>query len=315
MNVLITGIEGFVGAKLAEYIISEKKAEVFGSAMPGAGLEALEGIQDKITLLECDITKRDQIDSAVKKSGPDFVFHFAAQSNVTQSWKIPNKTMEVNISGTMNLLDAVREHASGAKVMLASSREVYGKVEMEPISEGHALNPANPYGASKLAMEFLAMQYRESHGIFPVIIRSFNLTGPGRPADFVCSDWAKQLAEIELGKRKPEIETGNINTVRDFTDVRDAVRAYWLSVEKCKPAEPYNVCSGIGREMKDVLDMILSLSEKEVRVVKKEKKIVKIDIPYAVGKNEKIGKATGWKPEIEFKQTLADLVEYWKAKA
>jgi len=313
MRVLITGIAGFVGSHLAEYAL-KKKAKVFGTILPNEPLNNIAHIKKRLKLFKCDITNARQVDLVVKKSKPDFVFHLAAQSSVTHSWKIPKKTMQVNIIGTINLLESLRRHVPNARIMLASSREVYGQVKKSdlPITEKHPTKPANPYGISKLAMEFLGIQYYYKYGLEAIIMRSFNLTGPRRPASFACSDWAKQLAEIELGLKEPVIEIGVVTALRDFTDVRDAVRAYWLAIHKCRPAEPYNVCSGKALRMKKVLEMILSLSNKEIRVMRDEKKVVEIDIPYAVGSNAKLRRATGWKPKIKFKQTLRDLVIYWK---
>ena len=313
MRAFITGIAGFVGSYLSEYLL-QKGTEVFGTVLPVESLHNIGHIKERLTLFKCDITDAKKLALAVKKSKPDFVFHLAAQSNVSLSWKIPQKTMQVNVVGTVNLLESLRKHAPNARVLLASSREVYGKVKRSelPVTERQPAKPANPYGVSKLAMEFLGKQYYYKYGLESIIIRSFNLTGPRRPASFACSDWARQLAEIELGLSEPEIKIGVVTALRDFTDVRDAVRAYWLAIHKCKPAEPYNVCSEKALKMKKVLEMILSLSEKNVKVVRDAKKVVKIDIPYAVGSNAKLRRATAWKPKIKFSQTLEDLVEYWK---
>ncbi len=313
MRVLITGIAGFVGSHLAEYLL-QKDAELFGTVLPRESLANVERIKDRLKLFRCDITKAKQLENVVKKSKPEYVFHLAAQSSVSLSWKIPQKTAEVNIIGTINLLESLRKHADNARIMLASSREVYGRVKKTelPITEKHALKPINPYGASKLAMEFLGMQYYYNYGLESIIIRSFNITGPRRPANFVCSDWAKQMAEIKLNLKEPVIEIGNINAIRDFTDVRDAVRAYWLAIQKCKAAEPYNVCSGKGLAMKDVLKLVLSFSKKKIKIVRCDKKVERIAIPYAVGSYAKLRKATGWKPRISFKKTLNDLIDYWK---
>jgi GDP-4-dehydro-6-deoxy-D-mannose reductase len=313
MRVLITGIAGFVGSHLAEYAL-KKNAEVFGTILPNEPLNNIAHIKKQLKLFKCDITKPKHLNFALKKSRPDLIFHLAAQSNVSLSWKIPQKTMQVNVIGTINLLESLRKYASDARVLLASSREVYGRVRKSelPVTEKQPPKPVNPYGVSKLAMELLGMQYYQKYGLYSIIVRSFNLTGPRRPASFACSDWAKQLAEIELSLKEPVLEIGIVTALRDFTDVRDAVRAYWLAIHKCKPAEPYNVCSGKSLKMKKVLEMILSLSNKKIKVVRDDKKVVKIDIPYAVGSNSKLRKATAWQPKIKFKKTLRDLVAYWK---
>ncbi len=313
MRVLITGIAGFLGSHLAEYIVREKKAVIFGTVLPRESKENISHLKGKLKLIECDITNAEQLKSAVKKSRPDLVFHFAGQSSVSASWKIPQKTIEVNTIGSLNLLEAVKGFAPNARVLLSSSREVYGAVRKSqlPVKESLPSNPANPYAVSKLAMEHLALNYYRKYGVKAIIFRSFNITGPGRPAEFVCSDWARQLAEIELGLRKPVIETGNTNAVRDFVDVRDAIRAFWAGARKCKPGQAYNLCSGKGQKMSDVLKAIVSLSSQRVRTVRKPEKVVSIDVPVAIGSSAKLRKATGWRTRVSFHQTLGDLVGYW----
>jgi len=314
MRILITGIAGFLGSHLAEHIVREGKGDVFGTVLSKESLENVAHLKDRITLIECDITDALQMEKAVKKANSDLVFHFAGQANVYLSWSIPKKTMEVNTIGSLNLLEAVRKHSPNARVLLSSTREVYGGVKKSelPTTEKAKPAPMNPYAVSKLAMEELGRNYIEKYGLKVIITRSFNITGPGRPAAFVCSDWAKQLAEIELGLRKPVIETGSTNVVRDFTDARDAVRAYLLAIKKCKPGEIYNLCSGKGREMGTVLKMVVSLSSKKIDTRTKQGKVVKVDVPFAHGSNAKLRKATGWKPEIPFEQTLDDLEAWWE---
>ena len=316
MRVLITGIAGFIGSHLADYILSQKDVELYGTFLKYESLENLTHIKDQLVLRECDIMDQEQLDNIIKESLPDCIFHLAAQSNVVLSWQIPQKTVRINVEGTVNLLESARKHVPDARIMLASSREVYGAVKKSelPITEEHQPEPINPYAVSKLAMEFLGYNYYYKYGLKSIILRSFNITGPRRPESFVCSDWAKQVAQIELGLKEQEIRIGNLNAIRDFTDVRDAVRAYWLAIKKCKPAEPYNLCSGRALKMKEILDMILSLSDKDIKVVRDEKKVVKIDVPYVAGTNKKLRKATGWKPKIRLEKTLKDLVDYWKEK-
>ena len=314
MRVLITGIAGFLGSHLAEYIVREKNTEVFGTVLPSESRENIAHLKGKLKLIECDITNEKQLKRTVKRSRPDLVFHFAGQSSVSHSWRIPKKTIEINTLGSLNILEAVKELSPNARVLLSSSREVYGAVKKSqlPARESLQLKPVNPYAVSKLAMEQLALNYYRKFGVKVIIFRSFNITGPGRPHEFVCSDWARQLAEIELGLKEPVIEIGNTNAVRDFVDVRDAVRAFWLGARKCKPSQAYNLCSGKGQRMSDVLKAIVSFSDAPIKVVKKPEKFVSIDVPIAIGSNAKLRKATGWKPSIPFKQSLEDLVGYWE---
>ncbi|MEM0360076.1 MAG: GDP-mannose 4,6-dehydratase [Candidatus Diapherotrites archaeon] len=314
MRILITGIGGFLGSHLAKHLLLREECEVFGTMLAGESVKNLEGIEKNISLIECNVCSQEQVENAVLKSKPDIVFHFAAQANVYLSWSIPEKTMRVNLLGSLNLLEALRKHSPNSIVLLSSTREVYGAVKKSalPITEKQPLNPLNPYAVSKVAMELLGKNYFEQYGLKTIIVRSFNITGPGRPPEFACSDWARQLAMIELGLKEPFIETGVVSAVRDFTDVRDAVEGFWLAVKKCKYAEPYNLCSGKGYKMSEVLNLISGFSKKEVKKITKKEKIVRIEVPYAVGSNAKLRKATGWKPKIKLEKTLCDLVDYWK---
>ncbi|MCX6801521.1 MAG: GDP-mannose 4,6-dehydratase, partial [Candidatus Diapherotrites archaeon] len=209
MRVLITGIGGFIGKHLAGEAMSADKAEVFGTILPGEKADFSGFEKGGLKILECDINDAERLGSIVMEVQPDIVFHLAAIANVYLSWAIPEKTAKVNLLGSLNLLEAVRKYAPDARVLLSSTREVYGAVKKSelPITEKQEPNPMNPYAVSKLAMEMLGRNYCNNYGLKAVILRSFNITGPGRPSEFACSDWAKQVAEIDLGRREPVIET------------------------------------------------------------------------------------------------------------
>lgn len=320
MRILITGITGFVGSHLAEYCIKQPQAEVWGTILShhlGDELQRIEHIKDKIKLLECDLVNRVGVTRVLGESKPDKIFHLAAQSFVPTSWKSPEYTLYNNIISELNILEVVRELKLDPVIVIACSSEEYGRVyENElPIKETNPLRPLSPYAVSKVAQEKLAYQYNQSYGLKTVLTRFFNTEGPRRGQDFVTSNFAKQIAEIEKNKREPIIEVGNLESKRDFSDVRDMVRAYWLSSEKCKYGEPYNVCSGQGRSIRSVLEILLSLtSKKDIKIRQNPERMRPSDVPVLIGDPSKFIKDTGWHQEISFEKTMEDLLNYWREK-
>ncbi|MBI3036814.1 GDP-mannose 4,6-dehydratase [Candidatus Woesearchaeota archaeon] len=302
---LITGVSGFVGPYLVRHLMASG-FEVFGCDRKGSAVDGC--VVDK-----CDVMDYDSVFSVVKRVRPDFVFHLAGQSSVERSWKEPELTRTVHVIGAKNLLGAVAAAGLNPKILIVSSAEVYGIPEKLPITEDHPLRPITPYGESRVEQEKVALSYFRSKGVRLVISRSFNQTGPGQPSAFVCSDFARQVVEAEHGIRK-EIVVGNLDIRRDFTDVRDAVGAYLLALQKGKPGEIYNVCSGSSYSMRYVLDTLISFSAKakSARIVKDVSKTRKTDIPELVGDNAKFRKATGWKPSIKFETTLSEMLDYWR---
>jgi len=320
MKILITGVTGFVGSHLAEYCLKKPKIKVYGTVLShhlGDELKRIEHIKDKIELFECDLTNRIAVDRVLEKAKPDKIFHLAAQSFVPTSWKSPEDTLSNNIMSELNILEVVRELKLNPVIVIAGSSEEYGLVlENElPVKETNPLRPLSPYAVSKIAQEKLAFQYHQSYGLKTILTRFFNTEGPGRGQDFVTSNFAKQIAEIEKGKREPIIYVGNLEAKRDFSDVRDMVRAYWLAAKKCKFGEPYNVCSEKTRAIKSVLDLLLSLSKvKNIRIKQDPKRMRPSDVPMLLGDCSKFRKATGWKPKIPFEKTMEDLLNYWRER-
>lgn len=249
------------------------------------------------------------------KSKPDYIFHLAAQSFVPMSWRAPTDTMETNLIGTIHLFEAVRKLKISPKIQFAGSSEEYGFVYPDelPIKEENPLRPLSPYGVSKLAADKLSYQYCISYGLHIVVTRGFNHIGPRRGDVFVTSNFAKQIAEIEKGK-EPVIHVGNLEASRDFTDVRDMVRAYLLALEKCQPAEPYNICSGKTIRIKDVLDMLLSMTDKQIEIRQDPDRMRPSDVDVLQGDCSKFKKQTGWKQTIPFEKTLEDLLDYWRER-
>jgi len=314
MKALITGISGFVGSHLAEYLL-EKQFEVFGTIRWRSRLDNIQGILDRIKLIETDIRDAHSVDRVISESKPDYIFHLAAQSFVPTSWHSPQETINTNVSGTINVLEAVRHHKIDPVIHIAGSSEEYGLVyENEiPITEKNPLRPMSPYGVSKVAEDMLGFQYNKTYGMKIVITRAFNHTGPRRGDVFVTSTFAKQIAEIEKGKASV-IKVGNLEAKRDFTDVRDIVRAYLLAVEKGTPGEVYNICSGMPRKIKDVLDLLISFSDKKIAVVVDPSRLRPSDVPILKGDCSKFMAKTGWKPEIKFEKTMKDLLNYWRER-
>lgn len=320
MNILITGITGFVGSHLAEYCLLQPNTKVYGTIMShhlGDELERIEGIKDKIELLECDLTNRVAVARILEKSKPDKIFHLAAQSFVPTSWQSPEDTLYNNIISELNIFEVVREMKLDPVIVLACSSEEYGLVlENEiPIKETNELRPLSPYAVSKVAQEKLGYQYYKSYGLKTVLTRFFNTEGPRRGQDFVTSNFAKQVAEIEKGKREPIIFVGNLEAKRDFTDVRDSVKAYWIASEKCEYGEPYNICSGKTVAIQTVIDLLLKFSTvKNIEVKQDPARMRPSDVPVLLGDNSKFRAIVDWAPEIPFEKTMEDLLNYWRER-
>jgi GDP-4-dehydro-6-deoxy-D-mannose reductase len=315
-RVLITGITGFVGSHLAEFLL-EKKLEVHGIERWRSKTDNVEHIKNRLKLVDADMRDAHSIEKVISDVEPDYIFHLAAQSFVPTSWNAPADTMTTNIIGTINLFEAVRKSRCDPRIQVAGSSEEYGLVfpDEVPIKETNPLRPLSPYGVSKVAQDRLSFQYHKSYGLKTVITRAFNHTGPRRGDVFVTSNFSKQVAMIEKGTQKPVIKVGNLNARRDFSDVRDVVRAYWLSLQKCKFGEVYNICSGNSRTIQSLLDLVLSLSRKrDIRTEKDPSRMRPSDVEVLQGDCTKFKKTTGWKTEIPFEKTMEDLLNYWRER-
>jgi GDP-4-dehydro-6-deoxy-D-mannose reductase len=315
---LITGITGFAGSHLAEYLLAEQPdVEVFGIYRWRSRMDNLEReVRQKVTLVECDLRDYTSVHAALSQSRPDYVFHLAAQSFVPSSWKAPNETMVTNVIGQTNLFEGIRALGLDPAVQIACSSEEYGLVHPDevPIREDNPLRPLSPYAVSKVAQDMMGYQYFESYGLKVIRTRGFNHTGPRRGDVFVTSNFAKQLATIEAGLAEPVIRVGNLEAVRDFTDVRDMVRAYWLAVTKARPGEVYNVATGSGITIQAMLDKLLAMSKVEVRVEPDPERMRPSDVVRLIGDATKFKADTGWEPRIPFDKTLADLLDYWRQR-
>lgn len=303
MKHLITGSCGFIGSYLYKKL-RDKGEEVCG----------LSGIDCETSDRKLIIGKDDL--SLIAEYKPDVVFHLAAQSHVGESWKEFKSTYEINFLGTVEVLEAIATARIKPIFILASSAEVYGNVKKEeqPLSEKRKPAPLSHYGISKLAAEEAAFFYRRVYGIKSIVVRFFNQIGPGQSPKFAAPSFAKRIAEAEKGMIKPVLEVGNLDAIRDFTDVRDGIEALYLISKKGKPGEIYNIGSGKVYSIKEILEILLSLSEIDFDVQIKRSKLRKTDIPILWADISKINKIAGWTATIPIEKTLLDLLNYWRQR-
>ena len=314
MRVLITGITGFVGSHLAEYALS-RGAEVIGSIRWRSRTDNIEHLRDRVTLIETDLRDPFATRSLIDQARPHSIIHLAAQSFVAASWATPSETMTTNVQSQVNLFEAMRESHPKARFLVIGSSEEYGLVYPEemPIRETNPLRPLSPYAVSKMTQDLMGWQYFKSYGLHIVRSRAFNHTGPRRGDAFAESNFAKQIAEIEAGRREPVVHVGDLKATRDYSDVRDIVRGYWTLLELGTPGEVYNLCSGIDRSIDSVLQFYLAHSKVSgIEVRQDAARLRPSDVPILRGCCEKAEKAFGWRPQITFDDTLTDLLEYWR---
>jgi GDP-4-dehydro-6-deoxy-D-mannose reductase len=294
--------------------------------MPGAALfglrrgtldpETLQLLGTDIRLIDGDVTDPAALEAAFRTSHPDVVIHLAASSSVARSWSNAARALQINAIGTANLFEIVRNLPERPVVVVASSSEIYGAVAPGegPINEDRPLAPVSPYGTSKAVQDLLAAQYFTGHGVPTVRLRPFHLTGPRRPAHFVASSFAEQIARIEFGMSPPRLHVGNLDAVRDLTDVRDAARAYSLAATRAEPGSVFNLCSGHPVRIGDLLDDLLGLSQARIEVSVDPDRLRASDIPWLVGDHSRLTEATGWQPVIPLRQTLSDLLDWWRGQ-
>jgi len=314
MRVLVTGISGFVGSHMAEFLLNQQ-VEVTGTIRQRSRLDHIRHLND-IRLVECELRDPFSVESLIQDVKPDLIFHLAAQSFVPTSWNSPMDTIYNNVAGQVNIFEAVRRFHPECKIQIACSSEQYGHVEPHevPIKETNPLRPLSPYAVSKVTQEALGYQYNKSYGLHVVLTRTFNHTGPRRGENFVTSNFSKQIADIEKGKQLPVLYVGNLKAKRDFTDVRDIVRAYWLAVNYGTAGEVYNIASGTCYTIEHVLNKLLSLSKLSIEVKEDPQRLRPSDVEILLGDYSKFHRQTGWRPEIPFDRTLEDLLNYWRAQ-
>ncbi|OGL47891.1 MAG: hypothetical protein A2161_00095 [Candidatus Schekmanbacteria bacterium RBG_13_48_7] len=313
MKHFITGITGFAGSHLAEKLV-QKGEQVFGFDLANSPTTRIEHLLNSIKVYRGNLTVFEEIKDVVKEIKPDRIYHLAAISNVKKSFNSKRLTMEVNLFGSMNLLESVLASDLNPRILFIGSASQYGQMNEQdpPIDEHKPLQPMSPYGLSKTCQEYLGKQYVMTENLDIVMVRCFNYTGIRQDPDFVCSDFAKQIAEIEFGLREPVITVGNIKVKRDFTDVSDMMDAYMLALDMCHTGEVYNLCSGTVFSIEDILDILISQTRCSISIKTMQNKLRPADISFLKGDHAKFSKLTHWEPRIPFKDTLTNLLGYWR---
>lgn len=311
---LITGISGFVGSHLTEFLLA-KKIDVYGIFREVPSLENIKHLKDKIHLTECDLENSKKTEDVIDKIKPYYVFHLAAFSSPAQSFQNPTETLKNNIFGELNLLEALQKINSKSRILIVGSADEYGDVEPKylPVKEDMPFSPASPYAVSKVAQDMLGLQYFLHYGLHIVRVRSFNHIGPRQSQNFVVPAFASQIAHLEK-QGGGIMKIGNIETYRDFTDVRDIVRAYYLALEYAQAGEVYNIGSAKAVKIADVLDTLLSFAKVKIKVVEDKARLRPADSKIIYCDYSKFKKQTGWHPQVKLSQTLFDTIEYERKK-
>jgi GDP-mannose 4,6-dehydratase len=314
-RVLITGVTGFVGSHLAEYILNLNEGHtVYGLCRWRSPRDNLEQCIEKIELVDADLLDQGCLVRQMQTIKPDIIFHLAAQSYVLTSFSSPVHTISTNIIGTTNLLEAVRITGIDPVIHICSSSEVYGQVTKDEvqIKETCPLRPASPYAVSKVGEDMVALQYWLSYKMKTIRTRMFTHTGPRRGDVFALSSFAKQIAAAELALQTPIIRVGNLDSVRTFCDVRDAVRAYWMLVHKCQHGDVYNIGGNRTMTIREALKLLMSFSKTACEIKIDPELIRPSDVTLQIPSTEKFSAITGWKPQIPLEKTLEDLLTYWR---
>lgn len=320
-KILITGITGFVGSHLADYLLEKEDVEIYG--LKRWNIERLRNIRHlleapRVTLLDCDITDPIGVKNVIEQVKPDKIFHLAAESFVSPSWHHPSHYMDVNFKGTVNFLDAIKEVGINPRFLIPGSGEEYGEIyEHElPIKEDTILRPVNPYAVSKIAQDFIGYVYFRSYGLNVIRTRAFNHEGPRRDYVFGIPWYAYQIARIEAGKQEPVLTHGHIEDRRNFTHIRDLVEAYWLAMEYCEPGELYLIgCEDPAhtRTYREIIEMLIKMSGVSGIQTKTDPQFVRpTSVPRLIGDTSKFRKLTGWEPRISLQKILEDTLEYWR---
>ena len=307
IKALVIGATGFVGSYLIEEIKNSLLCDIIAT-----NLEREMIYQNNIILKKLDILDYNSVFSLINENKPEYIFHLAAQSSVSLAWKKPELTADININGSLNILEAVKNINYNPKILMIGSGEEYGYIEKVPIVEETPLKPGNIYAVTKACQNMISKVYCKAYDMKVIMVRSFNHIGPNQSSTFVISDFCKQVAEIEKGVRSPILKVGNLNAKRDFLDVRDVVRAYTKLIQFGKSGETYNVGRGQSIKISEVLNIILKNSNKEINVEIDKNKLRPLDVPIIEPSINKIYTATGWKPEISLEESIKDILKYWR---
>lgn len=308
MRILITGIDGSIAPHVANHFVRE------GHVVMGSSHHEKSVVPANVSSYHCDVSNFESVKKLLNETTPDAIVHLAAVSVIGRSWTNPAETMNVNLQGTIHFLETLRQTNSKCRFIFMGSREVYGNVPPEkmPITESVPLAPVNPYGVSKAGGEWMVQLYATKYGVDALTIRAFNHTAPDWPERFVDSNWCKQVARMELGKQPPVLEVGDLSSVRDYLDCRDAARAIDALIQKGRKGEAYNVCSGKPTSGKMIIDELLSRTTKPFEVKVDPARIFKDQVKEAWGSNQKIREHTGWSPKYDSSQTQLELLSYWR---
>ena len=336
-KIIVTGANGFLGSNLIDFCI-QKDFEIYALDKPDQTYRNLahytngkiffsrkeklkifgEYIQiptntEKLKIVECDVKNVILLEKIIKNVKPTYIFHFAAQPLVIPSWENPVNTIKINVIGTLNIFEPIKKFKIKTRIIVACTSAEYGTTTKlnRPLKETDPLLAIHPYGISKIATELLARQYYLNFGIEIINLRFFNQTGPRKVGD-ACADFVSKVAKIELGLIEPIIEVGNLSSYRDFTDIKDSMKAIWLATTKGRPGETYNVCSHRKIQIREILDTVIGFSSKKIKVVENvPNKLRKIDEDVILGDNSKIKEDLGWEITISLEKTLEDMFNYW----
>ena len=336
-KIIITGANGFLGSHLTDFLINKDYA-VFALDLPNrkwknlshyikgqmefsseeklksfGGKIQIPTSNEKLTILECNLKNAQLLEKIIKEVKPKYLFHFGAQPLVIPSWENPINTIETNVIGTINVFEPIKKNKINTRVITACTSAEYGTTTtlQRPLKETDPLLAIHPYGISKIATELLTRQYFINFGIEIINIRFFNQTGPRKIGD-ACADFISKIAKIELGLSKPILEVGNLNPFRDFTGIKDSLKAIWLAATNGRLGETYNICSGRKIQIRQILKIALSFSSKKIKVIENTPlKLRKTDEDIIIGDNSKIKKELGWDVKIPIEDTLKDMYDYW----
>ncbi len=316
MRALITGADGFVGGYLINYLLAETDLEIIGTVYKYGKQPDPDFKSSRVHLERVDLLEKPAIADVLTRFRPEYVFNLAGQAFVPLSWENPRSTFEQNVFIILNLFQGILAANLNTKILVVGSGDEYGAIEAKdlPLDEDTPLRPLSPYAASKVTQDLLAWQYHRSHGLHTVRVRPFNHIGPGQNEIFVTSNFARQVARIEAGKQPPVLRHGNLEAKRDFTDVNDIVRAYWLILNHGQPGEVYNVGSGQAVNIQQILDILLSLAKTPIIVEDDPDRMRPSDIPVFVSDCTRLKQATGWEPHIPLEQTLYDILADWRER-
>jgi GDP-4-dehydro-6-deoxy-D-mannose reductase len=314
VRALITGIGGFAGSHLADYLLAKTDWQIVGCVLNECDTPA--HLQNRIDCQAVDLRDPTAVRQMLDRVAPDFIFHLAALAQVGDSWRNPWPVLQNNILAQLNLFQALADLGAKPRTMITGSNEEYGLVRPEelPLTEENPLRPNSPYGVSKITQDMLGLQYFLSHHLPIIRVRPFNHIGPRQAPGFAAPDFARQIAEAEVGLRPPRIQVGNLEARRDFTDVRDMVRAYYLAVTQGTPGEVYNIGSGQSHTVQELLDVLLSYSRVDISVEQDPTRLRPSDVPEVRCDASKFHTLTDWEPSISFETSLRDVLDDWRRR-